>query len=85
MGSSILNTEPWGPQKWEREVWRGGWDPESEGSQEEWEAFVSFALLSVCLNFCCLPVRSWSSGYVVNWMVPTGKSDDQKGDTSCSY
>lgn len=74
----------WGSQKWGREVWRRGWDPES-GSREEWGAFASFTLLSVWLIFGCLPVRSWSSGYVVNWLVPMGKSGDQKGDTSHSY
>ena len=62
------------PRSGEGEAWRRSWDP---GSQGEREASVSMALLSVCLNFAAWQMRPWSSGNVVNWMAPTGKSSGE--------
>lgn len=63
------------PRSGKGEAWRRNWDP---GSQGEREASVSMALLSVCLNFAAWQVRPWSSGNVVNWMVPMGKSSGEE-------
>jgi len=80
MASSIrAQRDPWGLPEVGRGKFGGGTG--TWGSKQEPEASVSIALLSVWLRW----VRPWSSGDVVSWMAPAGKSDHQKRGASCSY
>lgn len=80
MASSIrAQRDPWGLPEVGRGKFGGGTG--TWGSKREPEASVSIALLSVWLRW----VRPWSSGDVVSWMAPAGKSDHQKRGASCSY